>query len=144
MHPIRKRRLISLTVSFSLLALAIGIALYALRQNISLYLTPSQVVAGDAPIGHHFRLGGMVKKGSVHYRQGKQSVEFVLTDFKKELTVRYQGLLPDLFREGQGIVSDGKLNARGEFIASQVLAKHDEKYMPPALKSLQKKTSHDT
>lgn len=136
MHPIRKRRLISLTLSFTLLALAIGIALYALRQNISLYLTPSQVSEGLAPAGHHFRLGGMVKKGSVQYKQGRQSVEFIVTDFKHELTVRYRGLLPDLFREGQGIVSDGRLNKRGDFVASQVLAKHDETYMPPGMKSL--------
>ena len=136
MHPVRKRRLLALIASFVLLSCAVGMALYALRQNISLYLTPSQVSQGKAPDNHHFRLGGMVKKGSVRYHQSKQDVEFVLTDFKHELTVRYRGLLPDLFREGQGIVTDGTLNPQGEFIASQVLAKHDENYMPPALKSI--------
>ncbi|MEM1244184.1 MAG: cytochrome c maturation protein CcmE [Pseudomonadota bacterium] len=131
MHPIRKKRLITITILLSGLLLAIGLVLYALSQNINLYYTPSQVDAGQAPKQHLFRVGGIVKPGSIHYADKGLTVEFALTDKKHLVYVRYHGILPDLFRAGQGIVTQGHLNTKGEFVADQVLAKHGATYMPP-------------
>ena len=97
------------------------------------FFDPSQVVAGQAPHGTRFRLGGMVEKGSVHRAAGSLEVDFIVTDFRHELPVQYTGVLPDLFREGQGVVAHGRIGANGMFVADEVLAKHDEKYMPPAV-----------
>lgn len=108
----------------------IGLVLYALKQNIDLFFTPTQIVHNEAPKNSHFRVGGMVKKGSVHYGN---PISFVLTDMVNEVTIYYQGILPDLFREGQGIVANGHLNTKKDFIADEVLAKHDENYMPPQI-----------
>jgi cytochrome c-type biogenesis protein CcmE len=114
----------------------IGIAallmLNALNSNIALYVTPSDVVAGKAPQGQAFRIGGMVKEGSV--KRNDLTVHFVITDLAKDISVSYTGILPDLFKEGKGAVIQGRLNANGEFLASEVLAKHDENYMPPEAK----------
>jgi len=130
----RKKRLyVILLVLFST-SVAMGLVLYALRQNINLYLTPSEVMLGKVPKHHVFRLGGMVKRGSVHRKAKTLKVAFVMTDFKKDITVKYNGVLPALFREGQGIIVEGRLNAAGEVIADQVLAKHDAKYKPPVRK----------
>lgn len=129
MHPIRKRKLWVVLFIFFALSLALGLVLYALRQNISLYYTPTQVAQGLSPTHHEFRLGGMVEKGSVHHDADSFKVTFVLTDFHSKVPVTYTGVLPDLFREGQGIVASGQF-MQGQFIAREVLAKHDEKYMP--------------
>ena len=110
--------------------IATGLALLALRENINLFFSPSQIVEGTAPSNTTIRLGGMVVAGSVQ-RGANLGVTFVLTDLAEQVTVAYEGILPDLFREGQGIVTQGKLDSSGRFVAQQVLAKHDETYMPP-------------
>lgn len=133
MHPLRRRRLWWVLLILIAVSLAVCLALYALRQNINLFFTPSQVLAGQAPKNQEFRIGGLVVKGSVHHSHDGKSVNFALTDTSHAIIVDYSGLLPDLFREGQGIVAEGKLDKQGQFIASQVLAKHDENYMPPQL-----------
>lgn len=113
---------------------AIGIAaalvLNALDSNIALYVTPSEVAAGKAPQGKAFRIGGMVKEGSV--ARDNLTVNFVITDTAKDIPVAYTGILPDLFKEGKGAVVQGRLGPDGKFTATEVLAKHDENYMPPA------------
>ena len=112
---------------------AVGIAaalvLNALNSNIALYVTPSEVAAGKAPQGQAFRIGGMVKDGSL--RRDGLTVHFVVTDMAREIPVAYTGILPDLFKEGKGAVVQGRLGADGRFTAAEVLAKHDENYMPP-------------
>jgi cytochrome c-type biogenesis protein CcmE len=112
---------------------AVGVAaalvLNALNSNIALYVTPSEVAAGKSPKGAAFRIGGMVKDGSV--KRDNLTVHFVVTDMVKEIPVAYTGILPDLFKEGKGAVVQGKLAPDGSFTASEVLAKHDENYMPP-------------
>lgn len=133
MHPIRKRRLIWALIIVFLLASAMALALYALRQNIDLFFTPRQIVAGQAPRNQVIRVGGWVVADSVHHDEGKLLVTFSITDHQKALNVSYNGILPDLFREGQAVVVEGKLNDAGLFIATQVLAKHDENYTPPQL-----------
>ena len=110
--------------------IATGLALLALRENINLFFSPSQIVDGTAPSNTTIRLGGMVVAGSIQ-RGENLGVTFVLTDLAEQVTVAYEGILPDLFREGQGIVTQGKLDSTGRFLAEQVLAKHDETYMPP-------------
>lgn len=110
--------------------IATGLALLALRENINLFFSPSQIVDGTAPSNTTIRLGGMVVSGSIQ-RGENLGVTFVLTDLAEQVTVAYEGILPDLFREGQGIVTQGKLDSSGRFFAEQVLAKHDETYMPP-------------
>ena len=109
----------------------IGFSLLALRENINLFFTPSEVNAGDAPPNTSFRMGGMVVSGSIKRIEGSLLVEFDLTDTAETVTVKYAGILPDLFGEGQGIVTQGQLLPDGTFEATQVLAKHDETYMPP-------------
>jgi len=103
----------------------------ASRENIMFYYDPSQVAQGKAPVTKRFRIGGMVVKGSLARKPGDLQVRFVLTDFAHQVPVEYTGVLPDLFREGQGIIAHGTMNANGAFVADEVLAKHDEKYMPP-------------
>jgi cytochrome c-type biogenesis protein CcmE len=120
-------------------AIAGGLTLRALRENVMFFFDPSQVVAGQAPVGERFRLGGMVTKGSVRRTPGSLEVNFIVTDFRHELPVRYTGVLPDLFREGQGVVAHGRIGTDGIFVADEVLAKHDEKYMPPELARALKK-----
>lgn len=134
MHPKRKQRLLFLISIIFGLSVAVGLALYALRQNVNLYYTPSQVVAGQVANNHTFRLGGLVKKGSIIYAKEGLRVTFVVTDLVNNINVSYTGLLPDLFRDDQGVVVQGQLKASGEFQATEVLAKHDEKYMPPIVK----------
>jgi cytochrome c-type biogenesis protein CcmE len=113
--------------------IAIGIAivliLNALNSNIALYVTPSEVAAGKSPAGQAFRIGGMVKEGTV--KRDGLTVRFVITDMAKDIPVAYTGILPDLFKEGKGAVIQGRLDSGGQFVASEVLAKHDENYMPP-------------
>jgi cytochrome c-type biogenesis protein CcmE len=130
MNIIHKRRLYYISLLIIGLALAVGLILYALRQNINVFLTPSQIITAQLAPEHHFRLGGMVKKGSVQRDAQGLGVQFIVTDLQKEIHVHYSGILPDLFREGKGVVADGRVNAQGVFIATQILAKHDENYMP--------------
>ncbi len=112
-------------------SLAGGLALRAFRDNVMFYFDPTKVAAGEVPVGKRFRLGGMVEKGSVLRSAGTMDVQFVVTDFHHTLPVKYSGVLPDLFREGAGVVAHGRLDDKGVFQADEVLAKHDEKYMPP-------------
>jgi cytochrome c-type biogenesis protein CcmE len=114
------------------ISIAVVLILNALNSNIALYVTPSDVAAGKSPAGQVFRIGGMVKDGSV--KRDGLTVHFVITDMVKDIPVAYTGILPDLFKEGKGAVIQGRLNPNGQFIASEVLAKHDENYMPPEAK----------
>jgi cytochrome c-type biogenesis protein CcmE len=130
MTPRRKRLFVVLAILSGVTA-SVALAVVASRQNIMFYYDPSQVASGQAPADKRFRIGGMVVKGSVVRKPGDLNVHFVLSDFAHEVPVEYSGVLPDLFREGQGIIAHGTLNAHGDFVADEVLAKHDEKYMPP-------------
>jgi cytochrome c-type biogenesis protein CcmE len=120
-------------------ALGVGLALKSLDQNIMFFFTPTEVMSGKAPANKLFRIGGMVVEGSVSRPGDGLTVKFDLTDNEQKVTVRFAGILPDLFREGQGIIANGKLDASGEFIAEEVLAKHDENYMPPELAGMKSK-----
>ena len=126
MHPIRKKRLTIVLFLVAGLAIAVGLTTYALRQNINLFYDPSEIAAGNAPVDIRIRAGGMVEEGSVMRDPESLKVEFRVTDFAASVPVEYVGILPDLFAEGLG-----RLNADGRFVADQVLAKHDENYMPP-------------
>ena len=130
MTPRRRQRLVLVGLIVVGCTIATGLALLALRENINLFFSPSQIIEGTAPSNTTIRLGGMVVAGSVQ-RGDNLGVTFVLTDLAEQVTVTYEGILPDLFREGQGIVTQGKLDSTGRFLAAQVLAKHDETYMPP-------------
>ncbi|TPE54732.1 cytochrome c maturation protein CcmE [Maribrevibacterium harenarium] len=133
MHPVRKKRMITIGVILTLLGGAIGLVLYALSTNINLFYSPTQIHAGEAPTGVTLRAGGMVVEGSVQRNPQTLDVSFEVTDYAQKVRIEYQGILPDLFREGQGIVAQGRLNDAGVLIASEVLAKHDEEYMPPEI-----------
>ena len=127
-----------LAVAAPVLALAVGVALYAMRSSISFFYTPSQAVAAHVPVGQSIQLGGLVQGGSVVKHPGGE-VDFVVADPKGHSRVVYKGDLPDLFREGQGVVAVGAYDGAGTFVASQVLAKHDERYMPKELVDALKK-----
>ena len=131
MKPRHKRTLI-IVAALAAIAIAALLILKALNSNIALYVTPSEVAAGKAPQGQAFRIGGMVKDGTL--KRDGLTVHFVITDMVKDISVSYTGILPDLFKEGKGAVIQGRLNANGGFVASEVLAKHDENYMPPEAK----------
>jgi len=113
------------------LGLVTALVLNAFQSNLVFFFSPSQVAAGEAPQGRAFRLGGLVKEGTVRRGADGLTVDFVVTDTAKNIAVSYKGILPDLFKEGKGVVTEGKLGADGVFRAEQVLAKHDENYMPP-------------
>lgn len=129
MNAVRKRRLIVV----SLIVLAVGIAaaltVFALQQNMTYLYSPSEVESGHAPLHARFRLGGVVKEGSIHRVTGTLTTDFTVTDRFKDMRVQYTGILPDLFREGQSVITTGRMRG-GEFDATEVLAKHDETYMP--------------
>lgn len=131
MKPIKQKRLTLILLMVAGISVAVFFGLRAFNDNLMFFFSATDVVEGKAPKDHLFRLGGMVVKGSVVRQPSGLTVRFVLTDMAKEVTVEYTGILPDLFREGQGIVANGKLDANGIFIAQEVLAKHDENYMPP-------------
>ncbi|WP_407315894.1 cytochrome c maturation protein CcmE [Pseudomonas sp. nanlin1] len=131
MKPHRKKRLLIILALLAGVSLALGLALSALQENINLFYTPTQIANGEAPLDKRIRAGGMVEKGSLQRSADSLDVRFVVTDFNREVTITYRGILPDLFREGQGIVALGKLDDNGVVVADEVLAKHDEKYMPP-------------
>ncbi|MBV6415742.1 MAG: Cytochrome c-type biogenesis protein CcmE [Steroidobacteraceae bacterium] len=127
----RRRRLVLVLGIVAGVAIAGALALQAFRENVMFFFDPTQIANGEAPSGERFRLGGMVEKGSVVRQPGSLDVQFVVTDFQRTVPVRYRGVLPDLFREGQGVVAHGRLGPDGVFTADEVLAKHDENYMPP-------------
>jgi len=129
----RRRRLVLVIGILVGVSIAGALALSAFRQNVMFFFDPSQVAAGAAPAGERFRLGGMVQKGSVQRTPGSLEVRFTVTDFKHDVPVKYKGVLPDLFREGQGVIAHGHIDGSGTFVAEEVLAKHDEKYMPPQI-----------
>jgi cytochrome c-type biogenesis protein CcmE len=131
MHPVRKQRLYLVLFIVVFSSAAIGLMLYALKGNINLFYPPAEVIAGQAPVGQSIRVGGMVVEGSIKRSDSSLQVEFELTDYQGTVPVIYVGILPDLFDEGQGAVAAGKLNDDGQLVASEVLAKHDENYMPP-------------
>lgn len=127
----RKKRILIVAAILAGVTVAAGLILTAFEKNLLYFYSPSQIQAGEAPVGRAFRIGGLVVEGSVHRDPNSLHVSFDLTDTAYDVTVRYDGILPDLFREGQGIVANGKLDDNGVFQAVQVLAKHDENYMPP-------------
>jgi cytochrome c-type biogenesis protein CcmE len=131
MTPRRRRRLALVLGIVAGVSIAGALALSAFRQNVTFFFDPTQVAAGQVPAGERFRLGGMVTQGSLHRAPGSLEVKFVVTDFSHDVPVSYTGVLPDLFREGAGVVAHGRLRPDGTFVADEVLAKHDEKYMPP-------------
>ena len=124
-----KKRGAIVAAGVAAIGIAAALVLNALNSNIALYVTPTDVAAGKAPSGQAFRIGGMVKGGSL--RRDNLTVHFVVTDMAREIPVSYTGILPDLFKEGKGAVVQGRLGTDGNFTASEVLAKHDENYMPP-------------
>lgn len=130
MNPQRKRRLSLILVLLAGVGSATGLALAALRENINHFYSPSEVAAGLAPSGRSFRLGGVVLEGSTRRDGSSLKASFVVTDRFQEWPVEYEGILPDLFREGQSVIATGRLAASGVFVAEEVLAKHDENYMP--------------
>jgi len=130
MTPRRKRLLLVGGILVGV-GLAAAFATRAFRDNLSYFYDPTQVVSGQAPRGRAIRVGGMVTKGSVQRAPGSLEMQFTVTDFRNSVTIAYTGVLPDLFREGQGVIAHGRLDANGVFVADEVLAKHDEKYTPP-------------
>lgn len=131
MHPVRKQRLILVSLLVVLSSAAIGLVTFALRDNINLFYPPADVAAGKAPTDRSIRLGGMVVEGSIERSETDLETTFWVTDYEASVAVRYSGILPDLFAEGEGVVAEGTLNEAGMLVATQVLAKHDENYMPP-------------
>jgi cytochrome c-type biogenesis protein CcmE len=127
----RQKRLGFIVAGVMLVAAAVGLVLFALKNNVSLYFTPTQVYNKEAPQGRSFRIGGMVEAGSVRREKDGLTVRFNITDTVNKMAVTYKGILPDLFKEGKGVVAQGKLDADNVFYAEEVLAKHDENYMPP-------------
>ena len=127
----RRKRMLFIGAVLAGVGLSVALALTAFQQNMMAFFNPTEVLAGEAPSERGFRLGGMVREGSVERAEGSLTVAFKVTDFNQDVPVQYTGVLPDLFREGQGVVAMGRLNADGVFVADKVLAKHDENYMPP-------------
>jgi cytochrome c-type biogenesis protein CcmE len=127
----RHKRMALIVGGLAILALVATLVLNAFQSNLVFFFSPSQVAAGEAPRGKSFRIGGMVKEGSLQRQPDGVTLRFVVTDTDQDMTVAYKGILPDLFREGKGVVAQGKLAEDGVFAATEVLAKHDENYMPP-------------
>ncbi len=136
----RHKRLAFILAGVAGLAVAAGLVLTALKGNIQLFFSPSELVAGAAPEGRNFRLGGLVEEGSVQRETDGLTVHFIVTDNAERVKVTFTGILPDLFAEGQGVVATGALGPGGVFLAKEVLAKHDETYMPPEVAEALKKT----
>lgn len=143
----RQKRFVFIAVAVAGVGLAVGLVLYALRGNVNLYFTPTQVFNNEVPQGRSFRIGGLVEEGSLKREPDGLTSRFVITDTNKSFPVVYKGILPDLFKEGKGVVAQGKVGANGVMLAEEVLAKHDENYMPPeaadALKKAQAENAAD-
>ena len=127
----RHKRFALIAAGIAALAISATLVLNAFRSNLVFFFTPTEIAANEAPVGRNFRVGGMVVDGSVQRQADGVTVQFVVTDTAQSIPVVYSGILPDLFREGKGVVAQGKLGDDGVFVAEQVLAKHDENYMPP-------------
>ena len=127
----RHKRLLLIAAGLVILGLVAALVLNAFRSNLVFFFSPTQVATGEAPKGKAFRIGGLVKEGSLRREADGVTIAFVMTDTAHDMPVRYKGILPDLFKEGKGAVAQGKLGEDGLFTASEVLAKHDENYMPP-------------
>ncbi len=138
----RAKRAVWIVVGLVLLAAATALVLNAFNQNLVFFFTPSQIASGEAPKGKAFRVGGLVENGSLKRETNSTTVSFQVTDKAKVITVQYTGILPDLFKEGRGIVAQGQIGNDGIFKASEVLAKHDENYMPPEAAEALKKAGH--
>lgn len=138
MTPSQKRRMYMVLGILVGVGVSVAFALQAFKSSIG-FRAPTEVVSGSVAEGKRFQLGGMVKKGSVQRTPGSLEIHFVVTDFQSEVPVVYNGVLPDLFKENSGVTTNGRLNAQGVFVADQVLAKHDENYMPPAVGKALKK-----
>ncbi len=130
MNHIHKRRFAYIFLLSLGLAMGSALILYALKQNLNVFLTPSQIKTAHLSTDDHIRLGGLVKKNSLVHDTNSLTVQFIMTDYKNDISVRYTGVLPDLFREGKGAIVEGSLNTQGFLIADRVLAKHDENYLP--------------
>lgn len=133
MTPKRKQRLTIALLIIVGTAIIVGLIMYSLKQNINLFYSTTQIVKGEAPTNARIRVGGMVLKGSLARDTKSLHVSFLITDTAEQIKVDYTGILPDLFKEGQGIIAQGKLDAQGIFQADEILAKHDENYMPPEI-----------
>ena len=140
----RRRRLYWVLGILAGVSLAAALALRAFEHNVMLYFDPTRIAAGEVRPGQRFRLGGMVEQGSLKRVPGSLEVDFVVTDLRHRVPVHYDKVLPDLFREGAGVVAHGRLDANGIFMADEVLAKHDEKYMPPEVARSLKQASSGT
>lgn len=130
----RQKRLVLVLMGVAGVAAASALIITSLRGNMNYFLSPTKVMAGEVSEGERFRLGGMVREGSFKRDENGLGVQFVLTDYSNDVTVHYEGILPDLFKEQQAAVTKGKLDANGRFVAEEVLAKHDASYMPPEVK----------
>lgn len=145
MHPIRKQRLILLIAGLAFVGVAVGLIVYAMRENINLFYPPSKIAAGDVPHNRNIRGGGCVKPGSVVRAKESLDINFILTDGAAEVPVKFSGILPDLFSEGEAAVVNGIVDDKGVFNAEQVLAKHDENYTPPEVaEGMKPKNAGDT
>ncbi len=142
MTPTRKRRLIAVSVILIVLLSAGGVAVWSMQQNLLYFQSPSQLAEQSMPVGRSFRLGGLVKVDSVKRDEQSLEVSFRVTDGKEEVPVRFEGILPDLFREGKGVIAIGAMDESGTFAADDVLAKHDENYMPPEVAAALSEAGH--
>lgn len=139
MHPIRRQRLMIVMFIVVGASVAAALVIFAVSQNMNLFYPPAEIKAGKAPVGKRMRVGGMVVDGSVQRASDSLKVSFAVTDYQDIVTVHYEGILPDLFSEGDGVVAAGVLQQDGTFLADEVLAKHDENYMPPEVADTLKK-----
>jgi len=138
----RHRRFIWVAAGLAGLGVAVALVLNAFRSNLVFFYTPTQIATGEAPKGRNFRLGGLVEDQSLKRIPDGLGVTFIVTDREKSIPVRYAGILPDLFKEGRGVVAQGHLGEDGKFVATEVLAKHDENYMPPEAAEALRKAGH--
>lgn len=139
----RKKKLWLILFLVASVGTAVGLLMYSLSQNINLFMSPTQFANGEVPVGQTVRAGGLVEPGSVYRDEEGLGMRFTVADGRAELVIHYEGMLPDLFREGQGIVALGQLREDGTFMASEVLAKHDENYMPPEIQDALDKAHND-
>ena len=138
----RHRRMMWILGGVSALAVAVGLVLNAFQSNLVFFFTPTQIAAGEAPQGKTFRIGGLVENGSLRREADGTQISFRVTDNARTIQVAYKGILPDLFKEGRGVVAQGQVQPDGSFRASEVLAKHDENYMPPEAAEALKRAGH--
>lgn len=144
MHPTRKRRLIGLLVILAGVSIASAVTIYSLRQNMLFFVSPADISEQNLPMGREFRLGGLVVPGSVQRASDGLAVKFTVTDGAESVDVTFDGILPDLFKEGKGVIARGELQTPEHFVAHEVLAKHDENYMPPEVaEALEEKGMHN-